>query len=64
MTGLSPDQNPICFRSASAGTVKGNRVKIPNDPVTVNGERGSETPLQICCEKALPSHRSESQETC
>ena len=31
------------FLSAFLGRLKGNRVKIPNDPVTVNAEQAVET---------------------
>ena len=31
------------FLSAFLGRLKGNRVRIPNDPVTVNAERAVET---------------------
>lgn len=31
------------FLSAFSGRLKGNRVKIPNDPVTVNAEQAVET---------------------
>ena len=56
--------NYIFGKCPAPAGVKGNRVRVPSDPVTVNGERAAEAIAAQSAVRRRGPQRSVSQETC